>query len=123
MSTTAGIIWKTVVGTVVSVNIGVLAWTVQTVVEEKKDVAVIQAQRETDHSMLTDIQQNGTTKFQAHQREDDDRVKTIRDDIRDLKTSMLSMQSVVSDMGAVKEQLKMLSKGQDRIEFLLKKPL
>jgi hypothetical protein len=119
MSTTGSVIWKSIVGTIVSANIGILCWTVQTVVEHGKIIAVNTSVLRGNSDELKDIQQNGSKALRAHVAEDDDRVRTVREDIRDLKNSMLSMQSVVSDMGVVKSRLDALTKGQDRIEALL----
>jgi hypothetical protein len=122
MSNTTGIIWRSIIAAVLSANVALLSWTINTVVEHGKSIVITDNKINHLEFQAKDMQDNGTRKFQAHEAQDDDRVKTIREDIRDLKMALISVQSIASDMGAIKAKVDSLTKSQDRIEVLLSPP-
>lgn len=107
--TGTGAIYRAVSNTALAATIAILAWTVRTVVTHGEAIAVLQTQETTTSRDIREIQSVGSVGLQTHMKDDDNRVATMKDEIRELRSWIVPMQSLPAKIDNLVE-------GQKRLE-------
>ena len=112
----AAVIYNVVEAVVLLIAVGLTTWTANTVIEQGKEQAAMRTTVNADSVRLTDLEVHGSRSLEAHERMDDQRVKTLEADTHDLKLAVIALQQTLGELKGISVKLESLQNGQIRVE-------
>lgn len=115
-SKTVGIIFNTIITGALTTGLYFLYWTANTVVSQGKTISEHTVKINYSASRLDTLEKEGSKGLQAHEKSDDERVGSIKDNQKQMQATLQTLAGVPEALRGVGLRLDMLKESIDRVE-------